>query len=262
MKHVQHATIPPESGPNRVRGKWHPLPVKGIFAGALAVAALLVAGCGSESSAPSDSVSPVAAVTVHPIRATTQAGNGAKSRQHALRRRAQSAHRRAAPRTNLRYLPPKITTGYRVQHPAPGTGANAVNDDNPAAQGSRADSGRPTTAGKANPCALVGSAQAQAITGRPVTMTEAPLGPTCIYHEQGAKMPVTLAVESAHFAALTAHLKHPTKFTVGGRPGVCASYSGSAVTYVGLPGTRVLAVSAPCAVGRRFAAPAVARLGY
>ena len=261
MKDHLHTAVSTGSEPTRIGAALHHARVKIVFAGAVSAAVLLVAGCGSQSGASHSSGSTVATVSVQRVADRTPAAKVTKARRHDRAVRAREARRVASLRRTERYLPPKITTGHHVQRPAEGSGGNAVNDDNPASRASSADSGRPSTAGKPNPCALVSVAQAQAITGRAVAVTEAPLGPTCIYHEAGVKTPVTLTVEVARFAPLKAHIKHGSKFAVSGRPGVCARYSGSTVTYVGVSGTRVLNVFGPCAVGQKFATVAVAKLG-
>jgi hypothetical protein len=260
MKDHQQIPVSAGSEPTRIEAALHCARAKVLFAGAVSAALLLVAGCGSQSGPGSSSAGTVASVAVQRVADTTPAAD-VKAQHHERAVRAREARRLASNRRTERYLPPRITTGHHVQRPAEGTGGNAVNDDNPASRASSADSGRPSAGGKPNPCALVSIAQAQAITGRTVAVTEAPLGPTCIYHEAGVKTPVTLTVELARFAALKAHIKHGSNFTVGGRPGVCARYSGSAVTYVALSGTRVLNVFGPCPVGEKFAIAAVAKLG-
>lgn len=262
MKDVQHIVSPTTSGSRRSGDVARHSGMKIFFAGALSVAVLLIAGCGSESGTSDGSGSPVAAAGSKPVADTSGVATVAKFGRPKTVVGARSHRKVAATNRGEPYAPPRITTGRHVQRPARGTGGSAINDDNPSARGSRADSGRPTTAGVPNPCLLVSRARAQAITTRAVTVTEAPLGPTCIYSEAGAKRGTTLGIEVARFTALTAHIKGASKFTVQGRPAVCASYGGGAVTYVGLPGTRVLNVSAPCEVGGKFAAAALAKLGY
>lgn len=266
MKDLQNSDIPTGSHPvglpfssSRHAG------IKLAFAGGLAAAALAVGGCGSAGTASNPSATTVASASAQTALAST--GHAPAAKVHA-RVRVVHAHSAALKKSTgshaqQRYLPPKITRGHQIQRPAPGTGGNAVNDDNPTGKPSRADSGRPTTAGQANPCVLVSRAQAQAFSGHAIkAVTEAPLGPTCIYQLVGSKREVTVAVEMAAFAAMKSHTKTGSHLTISGRAAVCARYNGSAVTYVALPGKRVLAVSAPCSVGSRFGVAALARLGY
>src|SRR5450755_1704459 len=176
--------------------------VKLACAGALSVAAIVATGCGGSSSpTPGASGEGVAAMPAQASATTTQhvpatAGHPA------------TAGKVAPLKANEHSAPLKITKGQAVQRPAAGTGGGAVNDENPAGKASRADSGgRPTTSGQPNPCVLVSATQAQTFTGRAVAMKEAPLGPTCIYQEAGAKASVTLAVQRLHFSTLKPHIK-------------------------------------------------------
>jgi len=138
-----------------------------------------------------------------------------------------------------------------------GTGGGAVNDDNPG----KSDSGRgQATAGQTYPCKLVSKAEAQAIIGEPIaTPQEAPLGPTCIYQPLGAKSFITLAVETVDFAKTKSQIRHLSRVMVRGRTAYCGDY-GRPTTFVPLAGGRVLNITAPCALGARFAAKAVPRL--
>jgi hypothetical protein len=280
MHHVQHPALTtgldsaPSHGPRRSSA------VKLVCAGALSVAALLVAGCGSASTAPSASGDSVAAVSVPTSGETTHGlARGAArpaslgkvrhtrvNERHAPPKQPKANERHAPPKqpkANERYAPPKITKGNPVQRPIAGTGGSTANDDNPAGKASRADSGgRPTTRGVPNPCALVTVAQAHALTGKAVAVSEAPLGPTCIYRESGAKAAtVTVAVQRLQFSALKPHIQKLSELTIAGRSAYCGVY-GTAVTYVLLPGHRALSISAPCAVGTKFAATALSKLGY
>jgi hypothetical protein len=149
-----------------------------------------------------------------------------------------------------------VTAGVVTHRPLHGTGGNASNDDNPG----KADVGNNPTAGQSDPCELVSRTQAQAIVGRPVvTPQEAPLGPTCIYQPVGAKTGVTLTVEGVPLAQLKPHIHHLTRFEVGGRTGYCGVY-GQPTTFVPLADGKVLSVTAPCGVGRLFAARALSRV--
>jgi hypothetical protein len=148
-----------------------------------------------------------------------------------------------------------VTNGVVVHRPAPGTGGAAVNDDNPG----QADSGKRGPSAS-DPCTLVSKAEAQAIVGGSIaTPQEAPLGPTCIYQPEGAKTQVTLTVESLDFAQIRAQLHDRRRVRIGGRIAYCGDY-GLPTTFVPLSGGRVLSITAPCAVGTRFAAKALPRL--
>jgi hypothetical protein len=106
----------------------------------------------------------------------------------------------------------------------------------------------------------VSKSEAQAIIGGPIaTPQEAPLGPTCIYQPLGAKSFVTLTVESIDFAKVRSQLRNRRRVTVGHRTAYCGDY-GKPMTFVPLANGRVLNVTAPCAVGTRFAAKALSRL--
>jgi hypothetical protein len=148
-----------------------------------------------------------------------------------------------------------VTDGSTTQQPLHGTGGDEANDDNPG----HADSGDEAKVGK-NPCALVPKAEAQTILGGPIsTPVEAPLGPTCIYTATGPKRTVTVSVEGVDFKKIKPHIHMRARFAVGGRPAYCGIY-GQSATFVPLAGGGVLNVTAPCAIGRRFAEQAMARL--
>ena len=192
-----------------------------------AAAALLIAACGGSSSTRS---------------ATAAAGH--------------SAPNEPGPGTTTQTQRDFVTHGVITQRPVPGTGGNEINDDNRG----RAGSGSQPAAGQSNPCTLVSKAEAQAIVRRPIaTPQEAPLGPTCIYQPVGAKNFVTLAVESIDFARIRPHIRNLTRVDVRGRTAHCGTY-GQPATFVALGRGRVLNVTAPCAIGIRFAAKALPRL--
>jgi hypothetical protein len=120
-------------------------------------------------------------------------------------------------------------------------------------------SGRPAT-GQSDPCKLVSRAEAQAILGRPIdTPVEAPQGPTCIYRPIGAKNFVTLTIESIDLAKALPRVRKRKRVDVAGRTAYCGNY-GQSTTFVQLTRGRVLTVTAPCALGVRFAAKALPRL--
>ena len=109
------------------------------------------------------------------------------------------------------------------------------------------------------PC-LVSRSQARAFLGAPVVApVEAPQGPTCIYRTQSGKSFVTLAVQSLDIDQLRRELQLPRTLAIADRRAYCGRH-GQPMLYVSLSGNRVLSVGAPCAVARRFATTAVARL--
>jgi hypothetical protein len=149
-----------------------------------------------------------------------------------------------------------VTTGVVTHHPLHGTGGDEINDDNPG----NADAGSDPAAGENDPCKLVSQARAQAILGRPIATPQvAPLGPTCIYQPTGAKTFVTLTLEGIKLAQLEPHIRHLTRFKLEGRTGYCGAY-GQTTTFVPLASHKVLTITAPCDIGRLFAASALTRL--
>ncbi len=201
----------------------------------LAAAALLLVACGGSSS-------------------TGDAASSARSAGAAPAGGTQSAPSRA--RTTAKARPDTVTNGVVVHRPAPGTGGNEINDDNPGV----ADTGKGAAPGQLDPCTLVSRAQARAIVGHPVDAPqEEPLGPTCIYRRQGAKSFVTVTVESIDFSTVKPQIRGRTSTEVAGHTVYCGDY-GQPTTFVPLSGGRVLSVMAPCAVGTRFAATALGRL--
>ena len=149
-----------------------------------------------------------------------------------------------------------MTGGVTAHRPVHGTGGSEPNDGNPG----RADRAGQAATGQSDPCKLVSRAEAQAILGRPIdNPVEAPLGPTCIYRPIGAKSFVTLTIESIDLAKALARVRNRTRVDVAGRTAYCGNY-GQSMTFVQLTRGRVLTVTAPCAVGVRFAAKALPRL--
>jgi hypothetical protein len=203
---------------------------------ALALVALLLAACGSSSSSPP----PSATTLTSPSAAVAAQSEAVRSRVH----RTTKAH------------PDPVTNGVVTHRPQHGTGGSEINDDNPG----RADVGDRSAAGH-NPCSLVSRAQAQTILGKAIgPLVEAPLGPTCIYRPVGAKRFVTLTVESIDIARVRAQIRNRTQLDVAGRTAYCGTY-GQPTVFVPLASGRVLAVTASCAIGAKFAAEAVPRLG-
>jgi hypothetical protein len=112
-----------------------------------------------------------------------------------------------------------------------------------------------------SPCNLVSKAQARAIVGRAIAdVTEAPQGPTCIYRSKAAGAGfVTLAVQNQSFTALKRQLRRREAVGVAGRTAYCGT-AGQPMLYMSVSDGRVLSVAAPCAVAKRFATTALARL--
>lgn len=152
-----------------------------------------------------------------------------------------------------------VTNGVVTHRPFPGTGGGETNDDNPGNADAPGKTSVRRSAGPVDPCSLVSRAEAQAIVGRPIgTPVDAPLGPTCIYQPAGAKSFITLKVESIDLAAIKPQIRNRTQL-IRGHTAYCGSY-GQPTTFVPLAAGRVLAVTAPCAIGVRFAAAALPRM--
>lgn len=111
-----------------------------------------------------------------------------------------------------------------------------------------------------NPCTLVSLSEAQTITGGTITgRIDAPLGPTCIYKTGGSKADITLAVESMSFARVAHQMRQQSPVLVRGHRAYCGKL-GTEMLFAPLSGGRVLSVTAPCAIARRFATTALGRL--
>lgn len=181
---------------------------------------------------------------------------GSSSRNYpAGPRSGASASSRTVPRTTAGLHRDKVTYGLVSHRPMRGTGGSEINDDNPGT----ADSGSGETRGQ-NPCSLVSKAQAQATIGKPIdTPVEAPLGPTCIYQETGAKTTITVAVESMDLTKIQAQIRNRRQIKVDQHTATCGTY-GQPVTLVQLEGGRVLDITGPCAIGVRFMRIAIPRV--
>jgi len=136
------------------------------------------------------------------------------------------------------------------------------------AQSAGGEAGHPKTARRqkalapsaARPCSLVTKAQARAIIGVPIVEPlQAPQGPTCIYRTTSGKRFITLAVQTVRFAQLRRQIRQIRRVDVSGQTAYCATH-GRPMLYLPLSGTRVLSVSAPCALATRFAAKAAPHL--
>jgi hypothetical protein len=110
------------------------------------------------------------------------------------------------------------------------------------------------------PC-VVTRGQARVILGAPVLeLIEAPQGPTCIYRPASGKGFVTIAVQRLRFDRLKREIGQPRRYTVAGRTAYCGGHRGQSVLYMQLARGRVLSVTAPCDLARRFAVRAAPRL--
>ena len=197
----------------------------------LTATAISIAACGGSS----------------PSSKTTTVGYAQVAPHHVNARKAEE-RARAARR--------EVVRAVAVHHPRPGTGSGEINDDNPG----HADTGGHLSTITFHPCGLVSSSQAQAIVGGPVGKpVEAPLGPTCIYRSLRDGHVVTLTVEAANFTRIKQYLHGTRSAAVAGHTAYCGIY-GQPTTFVPLGKGRVLDVTAPCALGLRFAATAVPRL--
>lgn len=199
----------------------------------LAAVAVLTTACGGSSATSSSTTTAVSQVV------PTRPVNTRKARE----RRAAAARERP-------------TKTERIHHPLPGTGSSQINDDNPG----RADTGGHLSTPASDPCQLVTAAQARAIVGGPVGKpVEAPLGPTCIYHSLRDGRVVTMTIEAVNFTRVKRNLHGVKSASMAGHTAYCGTY-GQPTTLVSLGKGRVLAVTAPCAVGFRFAANAIPHL--
>jgi hypothetical protein len=109
------------------------------------------------------------------------------------------------------------------------------------------------------PCNLVTRAEAKAILNTPVqALLEAPQGPTCIYRSKTDKTFITVAVQPLGLDRIKKQMRRPQPVAVSNRDAYCGS-QGQPVLNVSLSRNRVLSISAPCAVAKRFAARAVPR---
>jgi hypothetical protein len=114
-----------------------------------------------------------------------------------------------------------------------------------------------------NPCTLVTRQEAQTIVGKPVGKpVDAPQGPTCVYSVQGAKAPVTLAVQALHFSTVKpqSQLQDRITLSIAGHSAYCG-VAGTPTLIVPLSAGRFLSVVAPCPIAASFAAKALGRIG-
>ena len=191
-------------------------------AGLLLLAALAVAGCGSDSSGspPAAEIALGHSAAKAQQRRTPKAGAAARSTDPVRTRQGPSVARI-----------PKGTEDEGSSVPKP-----------------------------IRPCTLVKKAEAARITGRRMTRVwEAPQGPTCIFQAARARSYVTMTVEATRFAAIRRHSRTLSKRRIAGHTAYCVRY-GQVASYVPLSRGRLLHITASCPVGARFAAKALPRL--
>ncbi len=193
---------------------------------AFSTAGLALAGCGGSSSSKSAATAPAGSA---PAAAQTPAGT-ARGSGHGQADTAQTGK--------------AVIAGQPVQR------ARSRGGDEPL----------PIAPRGPNPCMLVSRTQAQAILGAPIqSVTEAPLGPTCIFKLQGQEQTVTLAVERMNIASQVHVMKKVQRSTVGGHAAYCGTL-GRPMLYLSLSRGRVLNVTAPCGIAQALAAKALPRI--
>jgi hypothetical protein len=210
-----------------------------LSASVAAIAAGVLAGCGGTAG---PNVAPQSSGAVQPSLKTAAQSNpdagGSRGQTHASRGAHGDAGRRARS---------GVGRAGGVQRARP---TAAVQNDDVSTTGAKGQ----------NPCALVSTSEAEAITSHVIAgRIEAPQGPTCIYATRGSTKQVTLAVETVSFANVAHQMTKPKTVVVGGRGAYCGKL-GTATLLVPLSRGRVLNVTAPCAIARQFAATALSRI--
>lgn len=191
----------------------------------IAMAAAVLAGCGSASSLTGGSNGAPGQVEVAAVRSHL-IGNGNASRSDVVK------------------SSDPISTNS-----APSIARYPTGEDN--------DEVSETGADPVGPCGLISHSEVTAILGGPVRATLEPLGPTCVYAEP--ERVVTVVVEKTRFASLRRHARKASRIRVAGHAGWCLRYGSTSVA-VRLAAGRVLHVTGPCAVAARFAARALRRV--
>jgi hypothetical protein len=234
----------------------------------LTLAAAPLAGCGGSSPAPHNvavsSASRTTAAAALPTPAPSNADIGSSPAQVKVnkvnkvdKKGARSDSSVAATGSSsgtsssrISHTADRVTRGHRVQH-AQSTPSSSKDD--PSNEGVR----------PINPCRLVTASEAHSITAGGITgITEAPLGPTCIYHYHSTKAKsasITMTVEVMKLAQVTQKLAGKAQFTIKSHPAYCGRL-GSPMLFVPLANGQVLNVVAPCSVAREFASVALGRL--
>jgi hypothetical protein len=226
----------------------------------LTLAASALAGCGGSSpaqhSAAVSSQSKTTAVAAVPTPSASNADIGSskaqvKADQKATRSGASVTAGGSSSQSgssSSSHATDRVTRGHHVQraHSVPGSSNDDLSE---------------TGAKPINPCRLVTAPEARSITAGGITqITEAPLGPTCIYHSAKAKSPsITMTVEVLKLAQVTQKLSGKAQFMIKSHPAYCGKL-GSEMLFVPLANGQVLNVVAPCSVAREFASVALGRL--
>jgi hypothetical protein len=227
----------------------------------LILAASALAGCGGSSPAPHDvsvaSASETTAAAALPTPSSSNADVGSsqaqvKADKHGARPdsgiTATGSSSSGRSSSTASHATDRVSRGHHVER-AQSTAPSA----NP---GTSNFGVRPI-----NPCRLVTAPEARSITAGQITgVTEAPLGPTCIYHSTKAKSPtITMTVEVMKLAQVTQKLSGKAQFTIKSHPAYCGKL-GTAMLFVPLANGQVLNVVGPCSVARQFASVALGRL--
>lgn len=144
-----------------------------------------------------------------------------------------------------------------------GTGAHATS---PSPRGTtQAPNGRSSDSAQVtvrHPCKLVTQAEAQSALGIPLRpLTEAPLGPTCIFESEQGNIAATLAVEQASVDQLRSRLPQMQATITDGHQGYCGTY-GKPTLFVSLTKTSLLVVSAGCGQAEKLATDALAHIAF
>jgi hypothetical protein len=227
----------------------------------LTLAASALAGCGGSSSAPhatavSSASSTTAKAVATPVASNADVGNSPtqikadkKAAVHGSTSSIAGAGSSSSGTSSsgTSHATDRVTRGHHVQHAK----STASSNDDQSSTG---------TVG-VNPCRLVTAPEARSITaGGIVGITEAPLGPTCIYHSTKAKSPnITMTVETMKLAQVTQRLSGKAQFSIKDHPAYCGKL-GTQMLFVPLANGQVLNVVAPCSVAREFASVALGRL--
>ena len=108
-----------------------------------------------------------------------------------------------------------------------------------------------------NPCEFVSGSQAQAIIGAPIAgITEAPLGPTCVFSLRGKHQTITIAVEQQRLITQVRYMHRRQHLVLHGHHAYCGVL-GRPMLDVSLGAGRILNVTAPCSVAKQLAAQAL-----
>ncbi len=166
----------------------------------------------------------------------------------------------AAVKSQVGIISPATSGGEAVVGASPvGAGAD-TSPQSPVQRARRAGSDeRVSASGVLDPCRLVRRSELQALIRSHVTgVTEAPLGPTCVY-ALGSKLgEVTLAVQPGSLSTLS---RQPAgqRLTVAHHRAYCSRASRESLL-VAASGGRVLTIAAPCRMAIPVARRALARL--